>query len=209
MWARLLDKKIHPAILLHYCTYNRIQTFLILFKGRNLFFLTMNATHKIVWTLWLMVFSCIPSTHLNVNLRVKVWQIWLLKQQRNSQQWFREHLVCLQQHWKPLLRTIRFQHLTATSQDRVSNINPCKIEKTKSQGKDCPCTCLCVCLSALLRSHWSMQTFCPLAWQTRREQQRLLFLSVDMTNHISVKKGHKSWWQQPHRPKSKCYIMTS
>lgn len=88
-------------------------------------------------------------------------------------------------------------------------MNPCKTEKTKSQGKHCPCTCLCVCLSALLRSHWSMQTFCPLAWQTRRKQQRLLFLSVDKTNHISVKKGHKPWWQQPHRPRSKCYIMTS
>lgn len=102
---------------------------------------------------------------------------------------------------KTLPHAVRFLHLTANPQNQVNKMRPCKKEETKSRGVTALAS-LCLCLSAPMKSHWSMQTFCPYAQQTLQKQQRLLFLSDSTTTHISVKNGQKPWCCQPHRQRS-------
>lgn len=123
------------------------------------------------------------TKHLNVNL--KVGQIRLLKQQGNSVQ------ASIASHCKTLTSDGSFPE---PGQQYVS----LRDWENKESREALPLH-LSVCAS---QPFWEVINSCrPFAHELSRhsrKQRPLLLLSVNMTHHISVKKGQKPWWHQPH-----------
>lgn len=154
-------------------------------------------TGRLLLNFFCNLFECKSSLHFHHSLTNLTAQTT----KKHGLEWFRKHVLCLQQQWKHCLTLWDSYIWQQIPRTRATKLVLVKRRKQRVEGGTALAS-VCLCLSAPLRSHWSMQTFCPYAQQTLQKQQRLLFLSDNMTTHISVKNGQKPWWYQHHRQRS-------
>lgn len=108
------------------------------------------------------------------------------------------------------LCTVRFLHLTATSQKQVNNTNPCKMKKKKTESRKdhCPCIGLCVPISPFEKPliHAGLL---PIS-STDAAETAKTFVPVCQHDHsYFCQEGPETLEAAASQTKIKCYIMTS
>lgn len=160
-------------------------------------------TGRLLLNFFCNLFECKSSLHFHQSFTNLTAQT----SRKHGLQWFRNHVLCLQQQWKHCLTlwdSYIWQQIPRTRSTKRVLV---KRRKQRVEGGTVLAS-VCLCLSAPLRSHWSMQTFCPYAQQTLQKQPT----SVPVWQH-----DHSYFCQEwietlmvpTSQTKIKCYIVTS